>query len=261
MRGRIAAVAAVVAVTATTAACSSAPTTHWSGRGGSTPTQSSVAVTVTPADRAVDVPVSAEISAKPGAGVHVTGVALSEGGKDVRGAMRPDGSSWVPDEPLDFTSTYTVTVSATDAKGKRATKTTTFTTMASPGNRVGAHLYLTDGATYGQAMPIVFEFRGYSVAEADRAAVERRLFVASDPPQIGAWHWFGGSHLEYRPKEYWQPGSKVVVRLGLGGLPLGGGHYGQYDITSNFVVDSHRREIRVVNATKSMTAYDNGVAV
>jgi lipoprotein-anchoring transpeptidase ErfK/SrfK len=216
------------------------------------------ALGVTPPNGATDVPVSIEIAAGNAggnAGAKLTAVALTDAaGTEVAGRMRGDASSWVPDEPLDYATRYTVKATGRTGAGKTATRTTTFTTMARPGNRMDAHLYMTDNATYGQAMPLVVEFKQGGVVRADRAAVERRLFVTSDPPQTGSWHWDNDIQIEYRPKDYWLPGTKINARLGLGGLPVGGGRYGQQDITIDAVIDSARRVVEVDNATKQLTA-------
>jgi lipoprotein-anchoring transpeptidase ErfK/SrfK len=206
--------------------------------GKTEPEKPSVELAVTPADKAADVPVSAEIAVRA-AGGKVTEVALADAaGEPVDGEMRDDGSAWVPAEPLAYTTTYTA--------------------KARPGNRMGAHIYMADNATYGQAMPVVVEFRGGGVPEAHRATVERRLFVRSDPPQEGAWHWDSDIQAEYRPREYWQPGTKLNVRLGLGGLPIGDGRYGEVDITIAAQVDSARRTIEVANEGKRLTAMLDG---
>ena len=217
---------------------------HWAapGSGGS-----SSSVEVTPAKDAKDVPVSAEIALKAG---KVKDVKLKGAdGKEVPGELRPDGSSWVPASPLQYSTAYTAEVTSDAGGGGR----TTFTTMARPGNRIEAHLYLGDNATYGQAMPIVVEFKNGGVAKANRAAVEKRLFVKSDPKQEGAWHWDSDIQVEYRPKDYWKPGTKLNVRLGLGGLPIGS-KFGAVDITSTSSIDTVRRIIEVDNATKKLTA-------
>ncbi len=181
--------------------------------------------TVTPGDGASDVPVSAEVEVR---GAKLTQVQLTDGaGSPVAGALRPDGSSWIPSDPLDYTTTYTATVTAKGGNGGTGRTTVKFTTMSRPGNRMTAHLYMTDDATYGRAMPLVVEFGQGGVAPPDRAAVERRLFVTSTPAQEGAWHWDSATQVEYRPREYWRPGTKVHARLALGGLPVGGGRYGQ----------------------------------
>src|SRR5256886_16633870 len=90
-----------------------------------------------------------------GRGGKVKWVELTAGGKAVTGKLREDGSSWGPDEPLDYTTTYTAKVTGKSGAGKNGTQTTTFTTMGRPGNRMEAHLYMADNATDGQAMPLV----------------------------------------------------------------------------------------------------------
>ena len=110
-------------------------------------------------------------------------------------------------------------------------------------------------------MPIVVESPNGGVPLQCRAAVERRLFVTSDPPQPGVWHWDSDIQVEYRPKEYWRPGTKLSVRLGLGGLPIGDGRYGATDITATAAIDTVRRVIEVDNASKSLTAIQDGQPV
>jgi lipoprotein-anchoring transpeptidase ErfK/SrfK len=254
---------AAVLVVGGAAACSK-DKSDWQAPGAKDDGGSAVAVEVTPADGATDVAVSAEIGVKAPAGGQVTGVTLTDGGgAAVKGAMRADGTSWVPDSPLKYTTSYKAVVEAKDAKGKTGSKTVTFGTMARPGNRMEAQIFMADNiTTYGQAMPIVVEFKQGGVkGKEQRAIVEKRLFVTSDPPQLGAWHWDNDIQVEYRPKEYWQPGTKLKVRLGLGGLPLGDGRYGATDITINAAIDKVRRSIEVDNATKQLVATQDGQVV
>jgi len=259
---RAAALATALAVLITVAGCTGDDGSPSGGGGDDQPKGPTVELSVTPADKTTDVPVSAEISVTAKGG-EVTEVTLAgAGGKAVEGALRPDGSSWVPAEPLAYTTEYTATVTARPAgDGDEVRATATFTTMARPGNRMGAHVYMADHAVYGQAMPIVVEFDDGGVPEQHRATVERRLFVRSDPPQEGAWHWDSAVQVEYRPREYWQPGTKLDVRLGLGGLPIGDGRYGQVDITIDAAIDTVRRSVAVDNATKRLTASQDGRAV
>jgi lipoprotein-anchoring transpeptidase ErfK/SrfK len=241
----------------------SACTSGKSDSGGAwhSPGTATAAFTVTPAENATDVPVSAEIALKDNAG-SLTDVKLTGAdGKAVDGDFRTDKSSWVPADPLKYSTSYTASVTAKDKAGKTGTSTTKFTTMARPGNRMETHLYMGDNATYGQAMPVVVEFKNGGVAKANRAAVERRMFVTSDPPQTGAWHWDSNIQAEYRPKDYWQPGTKLTVRLGLGGLPIGDGRYGAVDIDTKATIDTVRREIDVDNASKMLTAKQDGKVV
>jgi lipoprotein-anchoring transpeptidase ErfK/SrfK len=113
----------------------------------------------------------------------------------------------------------------------------------------------------GQAAILAFRFTDHEVPEDLRASVERRLFVTAEPAQEGSWHWVTGRALEYRTKEYWQPNTRVTVRLGLGGLPLGEDRYGQYDQGTVFTTDAEARLLEADNTTKEMKAYLDGEVV
>jgi lipoprotein-anchoring transpeptidase ErfK/SrfK len=217
------------------------------------------AFSITPAADAKNLPVSSEIGVKLEGG-QVTSVALAEaGGAKVSGAMRDDGTAWVPGSPLKYGKTYTATVTASKDGGTQ-TKTTTFTTMGEPGSRVGTGLYLFDGKTYGVAMPVVVEFHP-GVAKKDRAGVQIRMFVSTDPPQPGAWHWVSnGTQAYYRAPEYWQPGTKITTRIALGGHPMGKGKYGDTDRKATAKI-GERFEMKVDNKTKKMTVLRGGQVV
>ncbi|GAA0951734.1 L,D-transpeptidase [Virgisporangium aurantiacum] len=263
IRRAIAAAAAITVVLAGGAACSK-DKNSWNGQGGDDgDKKAAVDLAVTPAEAATDVPVSAEIEVKATGG-KVSEVTLADStGAAVTGAMRADGTSWVPASPLKYTTQYKAVVKAADEKGKAVEKTVNFTTMARPGNRMGAQIFMSDNIqTYGQAMPIVVEFRNGGVKGKDqKAIVEKRLFVTSEPAQEGVWHWDSDIQVEYRPKEYWQPGTQLKVRLGLGGLPLGDGRFGETDITIKAGIDKVRRSIEVDNATKQLVATQDGQVV
>ena len=46
------------------------------------------------------------------------------------------------------------------------------------------------------------------------------------PYHCGAWNWFDGTEVHFRPAEYWQEGTKLNLRIATGGLPMGGDAYG-----------------------------------
>lgn len=233
-----------------------------SGPGSEAPPESIAAVAITPEEGTEEVPVSAELEIEVTDGELTEVVLESEDGETIEGQMRPDGSAWVPQTPLSYETTYTATATALDEFEVPTTAQTSFTTMSSPPNRVWASLWNGSEYHYGQATPIMVDFsRDFSVPEEERANVEKRLFVESDPPQPGAWHWFSGNHLEYRPKEFWQPGTVIDVRIALGGLPLGGDLYGEQDITGTIHIDSDARIVEVDNESKTMTAKKNGETV
>ncbi|MFF5171433.1 Ig-like domain-containing protein [Micromonospora sp. NPDC000089] len=213
---------------------------------------------VTPADGASGRPVSTEISAKlPGGGTVSEVTLTSAGGDKVAGRMRRDGSSWVPAKPLAYGTRYTATVSGTGAGGEQRRGTSTFTTMGKPGSMINSGLYLFDDKSYGVAMPVVVEFHP-GIPKKDRAAVQKRMFVQTDPPQPGAWHWvYNGTQAYYRAPEYWRPGTKLDVRIGLAGIPLSNGRYGNVDRSASATI-GRSFVMKVDNATKKMDVYEGG---
>jgi lipoprotein-anchoring transpeptidase ErfK/SrfK len=211
---------------------------------------------LTPAAGAKGVPVSVEIGWAVSGGT-VGSVTLRElGGKTVGGGPREDGSAWVPSRPLKTKQRYEATATATDPSGGTTTATTSFTTMDAPKRRTGTGLYLFDGNTYGVAMPVVAEFSP-GIKKDDRAGVQKRMLVKTEPPQPGAWSWTSsGTQAYYRAPKFWQAGTKLTVRIAVGGLPTGGGRYGDQDRSATAKI-GRSLVMKVENSTKKMTVSEN----
>jgi len=194
-------------------------------------------------------PASPANAASP-AGLTVT--VTDPAGAPVAGALAADGATWTPTGQLKYATSYTATVSTT-AGAKANTTTSTFTTMKQPpaNKLIRVSTPLADDQTYGVALPIVLNF-GAEVAKEQRAEVERRLQVTSEPAQVGSWNWFSGSEMHYRPQEYWQEGTKLNVRAAVGGLPLGNARYGARDLTLRATI-GEKLVITVDDATHMMT--------
>ncbi|UQU63730.1 Ig-like domain-containing protein [Couchioplanes caeruleus] len=216
-----------------------------------------VSLSVTPGTGKKGVPVSAEIGIKV-AGGKVTAVSLEDDkGKAVAGGLREDGSAWVPAKPLKNSKRYEATVTATGDGGGAKTVKTSFTTMGAPARKTGTGLYLFDDHTYGVAMPVVVEFNP-GIKKKDRAAVQKRMFVKSEPAQPGTWSWTSsGTQAYYRPPKFWQSGTKLTVRIAVGGLPTGGGRYGDRDRSASAKI-GRAFVMKVDNKTKKMTVLQNG---
>jgi lipoprotein-anchoring transpeptidase ErfK/SrfK len=90
--------------------------------------------------------------------------------------------------------------------------------------------FLSDGAVVGVGMPLVFQL-SRAVKKALRPAVQRRLLVTTQPMQEGIWTWYSDTELHWRPKEFWQSGTKIAVNVRAGGVPMGDGYYGKRDST------------------------------
>jgi lipoprotein-anchoring transpeptidase ErfK/SrfK len=221
------------------------------------PTPPPVTLAVTPAAGTADAPLSTEIGVEADGG-EVTGVRLaSDDGETVTGALRDDGTSWVPHAPLRPDTRYTAAVTAVAPGGHQVTGETSFTTMSAPGLRTNTGLYLFDGQVYGVAMPVVVEFV-QGVPEEFRASVQRRMFVTTDPPQPGVWHWVpGGRQAFYRARDYWRAGTTIDVRIALDGHPTGEGRYGDTDRSARVTIGG-RTVMEVDNATKQMTVTIDG---
>jgi lipoprotein-anchoring transpeptidase ErfK/SrfK len=219
-----------------------------------------ISLTVTPAAGKKDVPVSAEIGFSV-SGAKVTTVALTDSaGKAVPGALREDGSTWVPGKTLKAKEKYAASVTATAADGSTKTAKTSFTTMGAPARKTGTGLYLFDDHTYGVAMPVVVEFNP-GIKKADRAAVQKRMFVTTTPSQPGVWSWTAtGTQAYYRAPEFWQPGTKLTVRIAVGGLPTGGGRYGDRDRGATSKI-GRNFQMKVDNKTKKMTVEEAGKVI
>jgi lipoprotein-anchoring transpeptidase ErfK/SrfK len=229
---------------------------------GKSPTAGEVPVTlaITPAASAKNVPVSAEVGIKISGGRIASVTVSDEAGSAVAGQLRPDGSSWVPQQPLRYGRRYSATVVATGGTGRTETRTTSFTTMREPGSQVETNLYLLNGNTYGVGMPVVVEFTPGVPANA-RAAVQNRLFVATNPPQPGAWHWVAdGTQALYRAPKYWQPGTKLTVRVGLEGHPMGSGRYGDEDRRASVTI-GRKLTLDIDNRTKQLRVFQNDALV
>ena len=196
-----------------------------------------VPVAYAPTANATDVAPKSPVSVSVPDG-RLTGVALTPtgGGKAVDGRLSPDGKTWSPSGPLALATTYTWSGTATAADGRTSPLGGTLRTIT-PKKQVEATLTIGDGRTVGIAAPIEIQFDGHVE---DRAAAEKALEVDTSKPTEGSWAWLpdqdGGSRVHWRPKEYWDPGTKVTVTADMLGVDLGGGAFGREDVSSHFTI-------------------------
>ena len=193
------------------------------GTGGNAPKQSTAVLDVQPADGAVDVATDGALK------VGVTGGKLTEvvvkaaGAEAVTGRISADGTSWQPDSALQTGTKYAVSATGTDDAGLSAALNSTFTTL-SPKNVNYGVFNIDPGATYGIGMIVSLEFNK-PVENTD--VVDEGITVTSDPPVEVKGHWFGNQRLDFRPEEYWEPGTKVTLHLNLDGKQLSPNVYGK----------------------------------
>jgi lipoprotein-anchoring transpeptidase ErfK/SrfK len=177
-------------------------------------------------------------------------------GAVVRGRLSPDKTRWVSQSPFQAASAYRVTGSAVDADGLKNSYRSGFRTRAlSLDEQTYPSFVPVQGQTVGVGMPVVIRF---DVPVTDKASIQKHLSVVSQPAQVGAFRWISDSEVHWRPRSYWQPGTKVSVKADIGGVPAGNGIYGQKDRATSFrvgdsmvsKVDMNTHQMRVFRNSK-----------
>jgi lipoprotein-anchoring transpeptidase ErfK/SrfK len=189
-------------------------------------------ITLDPVSGAADVSPAVPAKVTVADGKIETLTLTNPAGKQVAGALTPDGTSWTISEPLGYGKTYTWAGTAKGTDGKTAPISGSFTTVT-PAKQVNASLNVGDGKTYGVGMPIAITF---DRDVTDKAAVQKALTVNTSVPTEGAWAWLSDRQVHWRPKTYWQPGTQVNLVAHLYGTSLGDGKYGAEDRTANFTI-------------------------
>ena len=163
----------------------------------------------------------------------------------VPGRISADGTSWRPDDGrLALAARYTVDVVARDGDGSRSARRTTFTTYV-PDERFIGYVTPEDRSTVGTGMIVSLQFNREIE---NRAAVERAVRVTADPAVDIRPHWFGDGRLDFRPRRYWKPGTRVTVALGLRDVEGAPGVYGSQSKTFSFTVG--RSQVSLVDAAR-----------
>ncbi|AYF73511.1 L,D-transpeptidase [Nocardia yunnanensis] len=226
--------AALVASTAViAAACSSSN----NGGGGSAKPAGPVAtVKLEPGNGSENVNPTAPVTATVTNG-RIDQLALTNAnGKQVTGTFDAARSKFTVNEVLGYGATYTWSGTAIGTDNKPVAIDGKFTTV-SPKATAPATINIGDGQEVGIAAPIMLQFKGHVE---NKAAVEKALAVTATPATEGSWAWLqddnGGSRVHWRPREYWQPGTAVHVAAKLYGLDMGGGVFGDSDLTSDFKI-------------------------
>nr|WP_107052290.1 MULTISPECIES: Ig-like domain-containing protein [Streptomyces] len=206
------------------------------------------AIRITPDDNAKDVPADGRLTVTVPEGrlerVKVTKVEDAQA-QEVPGAIAADGLSWSPAPQagrLALAAKYTVDAVALDGHNRRQARHTTFTTYV-PEERFIGYFKPENRSTVGTGMIVSFKF---SRAIERRAEVERAIRITAEPAVEVAAHWFGKERLDFRPKQYWKPGTKVTVQMALRDVEGAPGSYGIQSKTVTFTVG--RSQISTVDA-------------
>ncbi|MER6612312.1 L,D-transpeptidase [Streptomyces xantholiticus] len=252
--------AAFAVLLAPLAACSSGagtPATDAKG-GGSAVEDRPATVTVTPKGEDVRAGEPVRVTAKGGTLTSVT-VTDAKGGT-LRGKPAADGSSWTSERKAAPGTSYTVTAVTTTKAGAKSTTKSAFTTAeADKVNKVdwrpGAN------ATVGIAQPISLVFDN---PVTDKAAVEKQLKLTTSDSTEGSWGWLedysGRDRVDWRPKQYFKPGTKVTLEAELNGTDSGDGGWFVRDYSTTFTIGASQ-VVKVDLDRKQLTLERDGQAV
>ncbi|WP_374936708.1 Ig-like domain-containing protein [Streptomyces sp. Ru71] len=250
------AAAAAVLLSAALSSCSSGDPSAGkqdAKRGGA------AAVTVSPQGSRAKAGEPVRVTARGGTLASVT-VTDAKGGR-LSGALSGDHRAWTSDRNAAPGTTYTiVTVTRTD-DGTPGRSRTSFTTAAA--ERVNKVDWRPgDATTVGVAQPISLVF---DRPVSNKAAVERQLKVTTSNGTVGSWGWMkdwsGKDRVDWRPKEYWRPGTEVTLDARLNGTDSGSdGGWFVRDYRVAFTVGA-RQVVKVDLDRKQLTVERDGKTV
>ncbi|MET9384826.1 Ig-like domain-containing protein [Streptomyces sp. NPDC002928] len=254
--------AAAVLLTTALSACSADGTTPSGSdaKAGGGATGGRVAtVTVTPRGARAKAGEPVKVVAHGGTLTSVT--VTDAGGDTLAGALSDDGLTWTSDRNAVPGTTYTVKAATRADSGTAGTERASFTTAtADKVNKVDWRP--GDTTTVGVAQPISLVF-DYPVR--NKAAVEKQLKVTTSNRTEGSWGWMkdwsGKDRVDWRPREYWQPGTKVTLDARLNGTDSGpGGGWFVRDYRLGFTVGA-RQVFKVDLDSKRLTLERDGRTV
>ncbi|MFJ4874616.1 Ig-like domain-containing protein [Streptomyces sp. NPDC088745] len=245
------------------AACTSdpAPAPAAAGTGEGAPAKNAegpVTVQVTPTGKQVLAGQPVHVTASGGRLTSVTVTDARGGGLPGRAA--PDGRTWTSSRKAAPGTAYAVTAETRTRGGTATTNRSFFTTApAAKVNKVdwrpGA------GTTVGVAQPVSLVF-DHPVR--NRAEVEKQLKITTSNPTEGSWGWLrdyaGNDRVDWRPKDYWKPGTRVTVTAELNGTASSEDRWFVRDYTTSFTIGP-RQIVKVDLDAHHLTLLRDGATV
>jgi lipoprotein-anchoring transpeptidase ErfK/SrfK len=217
-----------------------------------------VSVTFKPGDKAEDVKPGRPVSVSVDGG-KLTGVKVADAnGGAVEGELAGDGKSWTSTGRTAANATYSIEAGTKSEKGKKSVSKSKFSTIkASSVNKVT--IVPGHGQKVGVGMPVSIRF---DFPVTDKKAVEKELKVKTNNNTVGAWGWVkdhsGADRIDWRPKEYWKPGTKVSLDAKLSGVDSGGGRKFVRDYDTDFTVGDKRVAVVNVPSYKMTVTVNDG---
>ena len=172
----------------------------------------------------------------------------NEMGVEVKEKLSKDAKTWSTAEDLGYNHTYSIVASDVDGNKKNLS----FSTPQAAGVAEVSLSPIPDSEVgVGQVIGVNF-----GVPITDRKAAEKTITVTTNPEVKGAFYWVNNQEVRWRPKDYWEPGTKVEVKVDQYGQDLGGGIYGGENAKTNFTIGD-RTVALIDNATKTMKVFKN----
>ncbi|MCF2528144.1 L,D-transpeptidase [Yinghuangia soli] len=225
----------------------------------SAPAAAPATLVITPADGSAKVAPGLPVMVTAQGGTVGSVIVKAEDGSLVDGNISDDAASWRTSGALHTNTKYTVTATATNAAGVETKSTAAFST-AQAGKTMTYQVNISGLGRMGVGMPVSVTF---DTPVKDRAAVERALSVTADPPVAGSWSWVkdrnlaDGQRIDFRPQEYWKPGTKISFFADLDGVDTGGGRFAIQDVKADVTVA--RSLVATVDVkTHKMTVVEDG---
>lgn len=262
MRARTTTVAVGAALTMGLAACSGSSggsgsaSSSGAAASSSSATPEPATVEVSPRDEASEIMPDDEVTVMVTEGQLQEVVVTDADGDELAGAA--EGQTWTSSARMSPSETYEVAVTATGPDGTDSTQTSTFTTHEPEVTATYGVVY--DEQTVGVGMPVSIQFDSEVTDEAYRKEIEEAVTVKTTPSTEGSWGWLDNRQLMWRPKEFWEPGTKVSVDAPLTGFQTGDDKWVAEDLSGSMTIG--REQLSTVDiANHEMTVERGGRTV
>ncbi|WP_370121857.1 Ig-like domain-containing protein [Streptacidiphilus sp. MAP12-33] len=222
------------------------------GASASAEANSAATVTILPANGSTGVDTSDTLKVSAAQGKLTQVAVTGDDGSTVDGSISGDGSGWTPAAALHTGTKYSVVATATDTQGRSVTDRSSFTTLTPSATNV-ANYNVDAGATYGVGMEVSLNFTS-AVADAYKASVLKAVTVTADPNVDVEGHWFSDTRVDFRPQQYWAPGTKVTLHLHLDGVRTGQQGYGKQNKDVSFEIGRYQVSV-ADNDAHTLTIY------
>lgn len=186
----------------------------------------------------------------------------SDQGDDLTGTVTEDGASWVSTTPPRPDRSYQGAVEVKDTKGAARVLNVSFSVSAVPSSRrLSFTVSPRSGTTVGIGQPIKVRF---TTTITQRAAVEKAMTVQAKAPSgttvTGSWHWLNGKEVHWRPKTFWETGTKVALSMRIAGVKAAKNVYGRKDYSQKFSIGPSRIA-KIDGKTHRIRIYHDGKLV